>query len=92
MEPGIEIEFMNEISSDIIAIKPDNDKSISDLWNEFYDVMRKYGIKQGTKSGNGILTNNFEWTMCVNLFVASITNSITLNQMMEDTPEDLRCY
>ena len=86
-----EIEFMHNVGKDIIAIKAENDKTIGELWDEFFAVMRKYGIKQCTKEGNGMLGDNYEWTMCVDLFISSISNTIHLENWF-NIPEDLKCY
>jgi hypothetical protein len=86
------IEFMSNVAKEIIDIKPDSEKTMSDLWNEFYDIMRKYGIKQGTKTPQGgCLCNNSEWTMCVTLFLQCVTGSIQLDEWF-NVPEDLECY
>ena len=87
------IEFMHNVAEEIIAIQTNRDKSIDDLWQEFYTIMRKYGIKQGIKNpeGNGILTSNYEWTMCVSLFIDQITNHIHFDNIFDEVPEDL-CY
>ena len=56
--------------------------------------MRRYGIKEGIRTeGGGRLTANFEWTMCVSLFIDTITSSINFDHLFSDSlPEDLLCY
>ena len=91
---GIGIEFMHNVAGEIIHITPDDDKTINDLWQEFYSIMRKYGIKQGTRSldGVGIITSNYEWTMCVSLFIENTISYINFNSLLNEVPKDLECY
>lgn len=89
------IEFMNKVAKDIIDIKiPNNDISILNLNREFYSIMRKYGIKQGTRSqdGNGIICSNPEWTICHVLYENMIQSKIQIFNFLRNIPKDLQCY
>ncbi len=62
---------------------------------KFYDIMRKYDIKQGTprfdEKGKqcGRIANNFEWTMCYNTFIARLGSHLTLESIFT-APKDLQ--
>jgi len=87
------IEFIRTVAKDIIGIKIEYDDSINTMRKKFFRVTRKYGIKQGTKDGKGVLRNNFEWTMCWNLFINVVIEfKIDWSDLLENTPKDLRHY
>lgn len=85
--------IMRNVAKDIINISLDSNKTISDYTNEFYNIMRKYGIKQGTKNpfGPGIIHDNYEWTMARSLFLDQLSLAIKLELLTNDIPEDLEC-
>ncbi len=94
-KPCTNIEFMSKVSKDIIAIKVTEDKTIKQLFSEFYKIMRRYGIKQGTKNPNGvgIIHDNFEWTICSSLFSSHICKTIWFFDLfVSEAPKDLQCY
>jgi hypothetical protein len=80
---------MQKIAKDIIFI--DYGQSYDQIKIDFFDIMRKYKIKQGVKLPDGsVCIANFDWTMCESLFNNMVT--VYLN-MREDhvraIPEDL---
>jgi len=52
--------------------------------------MRKYGIKEGTPTKGGRLVNNFEWTMCSNLFQYQLNLFLTWEELIHGVPKDLK--
>ena len=71
---------MKEIAKEILQLRFKPNDTLKSCSKKFYDIMAKHGIKQGTQSYNdkgeesGILMNNFEWTMCHELFKTTIMN------------------
>jgi len=88
------IDFLANICKDIFAIKVKELKTIKKCYNEFYKVMRKYGIKQGTRIDAGVQMSNPEWVICRVLF----KDRINMSQDWEflkysfSAPDDLKCY
>jgi hypothetical protein len=82
--------MIRDIAKDIINIEINLSKSIYDALNDFYDVMRKYNIKQGTQVGNGVLGNNYEWTICITLFYDQFMQKMQLERLFCNIPEDLK--
>ncbi len=82
---------MASVSKDIINIKIDCGKSFEYVNNQFYDIMRKYKIKQGTrdKKSGGIIGDNFEWTMCRRLFLSCVQDYYSTSLLFEGVPKDL---
>lgn len=92
-----------EIAQEIIDIKFITNKTIGILVKEFYAIMRKHGIKQGTQQYNeagekaGILTDNPEWTLFEQFFLERLSSNIEIGMMLGigegyEFPEDLKCY
>ncbi len=82
---------IKKLAKDIIDIKIDSNLSLHMNFKKFYRVMRKYGIKEGTKTQNGVLRNNHEWTMCMSLFLRGIDDHIVMkHSVFGDTPKDLQ--
>ena len=81
---------MRKVAEEIIKteISP---STIRTFRNKFFDIMRKNGIQQGEWHGNGRLTDNYEWTMCKNLFIDQIKGSLEM-AFFFNTPEDLQAY
>lgn len=72
---------------------------VKELKNGFYEIMRKYGIKQGTPSFDakgkkiGRNCNTPEWVMCETLFWTLLQDRIELDSIFSfDLPEDLMEY
>ena len=87
-------EFMAKVAKEIIHIKIDCGKSFNYVNNQFYDIMRKYNINRGTrdKKSGGIIQDNFEWTMCRQLFLSCVHDYYTTSSIFEGVPKDLECY
>jgi hypothetical protein len=82
---------MSAVAKEIIFMKVNDNDTIADLRNRFFDIMRKHGIKDGTKREDGsIIGANFEWTMCESLFFQTIHDQLRLELMLVcSTPEEL---
>ena len=87
---------INKIAKDIISIKLDKSDTLEICMNKFFDVMRKYGIKEGTirfdKNGKstGRICDNPEWCICKSLFFRSFENFLELQILFGNcVPEDL---
>lgn len=93
-KPSAEVSFMRAVAKEIIMMKFEDGGTIIKKKRKFYSIMRKYGIKRGTKKGNAISTNNFEWTLCEDLFLERMKESIgfEMSLMFNKTPNDLRHY
>ena len=62
-------EVLRAVAEDIIKTKFISDDQKKEIANKFYKIMRKHGIKHGTKvKDGGITCANFEWTLCQQLF------------------------
>lgn len=85
------LKILNEIASEITKLKFDKTKSLKESFNDFYDVMRKYGIKRCEPSENGQVGNTPEWVLCETLFKTRIELELVFMSLM-DCPEDLDCY
>ena len=85
---------MAKVAKEIIFIKIDCGKPFSYVENQFYAIMRKYRIKQGTrcKKTGEIMVANFEWTMCYSLFFYMVGKYYPENTMLGKLPDDLECY
>lgn len=89
------IEFMSQVAKDIIdatqSVKGKNQKQLRKV---FYEIMRKYGIKQGTwtKGKTGRLVNNPEWVMCEELFWGQVSSMNHFDILLDTPPEDLQAY
>jgi hypothetical protein len=95
------IEFLRNIYNDlsVLAKKSVRDRmSKEETYDSFYNIMRKYGIKQGKKSkdGNGISCNTAEWCMCIvcfeHLYLNYVKWDFTFELSLSNAPEDLKCY
>ena len=88
-------KVLREVAEDLIKTKFVTDKEITKILNRFYKIMRKHGICEGTltKNKNGRILNNFEWTMCKDLFVRKIQSDIEMAGLLGSlTPQDLEHY
>ncbi len=74
-----------------LQIKPSD--SFNSIRRKFFDVMRKYGIKQGTKTKHGTELNNPEWEACEQLLERKIMSDYTWERCSSfKTPKDLQSY
>ena len=86
------LENIDHIYRDIVAIKIDGKDSFNSLLKKFYDVMRKWGICQGTWTDNGRSCNNAEWNMCYTIFQQHINLELTWYGLLNEPPKDLLAY
>ena len=90
-----QIDYISEISKDIIQIDFKKYNNIASAFNKFYSIMRKYGIKNGTKrkGEQGVLCSNFEWTCFEMQFIEQYCSYIrTYRLFNSDIPKDLQHY
>jgi len=84
---------LNEIYRDILGIEVKSTDSFKSLTNKFYEVMRKWGIKQGTWSEDGsICICNAEWNMCFQIFKQHKIISFDVWECLKTPPKDLLAY
>ena len=89
------IEFMNSVAKDIINMEITSSITYKEAKKEFYEIMKKYGIKEGTRdpNGHGITVANFEWTMCKTLFDSMFNSRMMMESFFDnDMPEELKAY
>lgn len=84
--PQSTIQDMSKVAKEIINMPVDKTDTIEGLFNKFFKIMKKYGIKQGTKTEFGFTKSRFEWTMCEKLFVENIVNKIHVLRLLDDIP------
>lgn len=83
---------LEEISKEIIQLKFKKSMTLSQVMNKFYSIMRKHGVKKGTKSSNGaVRMSNFEWSICWCLFQKQIESYFVFDEML-NFPKDLYHY
>jgi hypothetical protein len=78
------------VAEDIIHMKFKSSDTIQGCMKKFYTIMRRYGIKQGTKVGIGIQRSNPEWTICFTMFKNTFTCYLDINDLFNKAPKDLR--
>jgi hypothetical protein len=83
---------LDEIYRDLLNIKIDANDSFKSSMDKFYEVMRKWGICQGTWSENGRAICNAEWIMCYQVFKERKLLALNMFLMMAEPPEDLIAY
>lgn len=70
-------------------------KTVKEIREGFFEIMRKHNIKQGVRSanGSGIILNNPEWTVCEAILRDAIIYSFgSLSFLMSGVPEDIAAY
>lgn len=88
---------ISEVAKEIIEIEFNMDMTLSEGLSKFFDIMRKYQIKEGTPAFNdrgekvGRNVANWEWTMCKALFFDILGGYIEMETMIGDVvPTDLK--
>jgi hypothetical protein len=88
---------ISKVAEDIIRMKIKRTDTLNICAKKFFDIMRKHGIKQGTPSCNdkgeevGIICDNFEWTMCKQLFLNRLSDFMNWEMIMTNIiPQDLK--
>ncbi|MDD5648832.1 MAG: hypothetical protein PHF86_00175 [Candidatus Nanoarchaeia archaeon] len=82
---------IKKVAKEIVTIEFKKSDTLNDCLNKFYVIMRKYNIKQGTKTENGRQCNNFEWTLCKQSFEETLKSFFELDDLFGNIPEDLLC-
>lgn len=87
------IKNLDGIYKDIMKIKIEPEDSFITSMNKFYEVMRKWGICQGTwleRGGRSCCTP--EWNMCYMVFKENKMMQFDMWMTLTDPPEDLMAY
>ena len=82
---------LRNVAEDIIKCDITHSDSLEDIMNKFYDIMRKHGVKKGTRKGSGVSMNNYEWTICKELLFSRIYSILEVGDVMY-VPDDLEVY
>ena len=85
------LQAMSQIGKDLVKIKFNKEKTLGALQKEFYQVMRKHGVKWGHRAGNGIQGANFEWSLCQTFFIDRVVSFFNLEVML-NMPEAFNAY
>ena len=83
------------IAKDIITMKIKGSDSFDSVMKKFYKIMMKHNIAMGTKDKCGaILCNNYEWTMCKDLFMGKVKSYFEITDLFgsQKIPKKLRHY
>jgi hypothetical protein len=83
---------IGQIVREIHAIKITGDTTLNMVLKEFYDVMRKHGIKEGTWSENGRTICNGEWIVFRETLRSRWEMAFTMQSLVNEVPEDLLAY
>lgn len=87
------MRHMEAVSKEIISFRFKSSMTFREAMNGFYSIMRKYGIKRGTKiKGGAVIRNNPEWSMCWILFLSQLESFVNFEELMQDGPNDLKHY
>jgi len=86
-----------QIAEEIITLQISSKDSLKDIFDKFFSIMRKYGIKKGLQQYNddgeetGILFDNFEWTLYKQLLFSTLESHINMQTLFGELkpPEDL---
>jgi hypothetical protein len=89
-------ERLGEIYKEIKDIEIDKHTMIETLYDDFFAIMRKWGIPEGVWSmgGGGRICNNFEWSFCCDAFIAHVSSGFELCLLFGkiEVPDDLKAY
>ena len=84
-------EDVRNIAKQLLDFKLDRETS-KKLRDAFFQIMRENGIKRGTVDEKGVRFNNYEWTICLELFFSKIRSDLEFDFVMKNTPRDLLYY
>ena len=82
------MKVSSKIVKEIHAIKITGDKTLQEMYDEFYAVMKKHKIyawKKAGKDGKGYHGHSPEFVMCYSVFKQHMENAITMMTMMGGT-------
>lgn len=87
-------ESMSKIAKDIVCFKFRLGMTLKEVEKGFHDLMRKHGIKYGTKhpGETGVTYANFEWTLCRDLYYNRLRDWLTIRGFLVSVPKDLKYY
>lgn len=87
-------EAMRTVAEAIILLKIKDTDTLGGLKMRFYRIMRKYGIREGTrlKNQSGRSVANFEWTICKEAFYSRIMSHLIISSLLNPVPKDLEVY
>ena len=84
---------LENVSRDLINLEFKETDTLKSVMNKFYSVMRKHGIKRGTKTKSGGITqDNYEWTICKSLFHNRVVDYFMMANIFDKSPKDLEYY
>ena len=82
------MKVSSKIVKEVHAIKITGDKTLQEMYDEFYAVMKKHKIyawKKAGKDGKGYNGHSPEFVMCHSVFKQHMENAITMMTMMGGT-------
>lgn len=70
------------------------DKTIKEIRDGFFEIMRKHNIRQGVRSANGrgIIMSNPEWCVCESILRDAIVSSFATLSFLSGVPDDITAY
>jgi len=82
-----------ELIQELINFSLNPNDTIDENFKNYFEILRKYGVKKGQKNeSGGILMNTPEWTICSEMlkksFIKLIDKEITLG-FSSEIPKDL---
>ena len=86
---------IREVAKEIIGLKFKKTYTLKVCMSKFFDIMKKHNIKQGTPSFNedgkevGRTCDNFEWTICKQLFIKQMEGFFELEMLFGNIPKEL---
>lgn len=84
---------LEKVGCDLVNIKFKEADTLKQVMEKFYLVMRKHGIKRGTKSkSGGIIQDNYEWTFSKALFQERVIDYFQMANIFDKLPKDLESY
>jgi len=75
--------------SELLRTTDTDPEILKKLQNQFYDLARKSGIKQGTLS---VVLNNSEWTFLRSAWLSKVLQDLEFSFVIYNIPEDLKHY
>src|SRR5687768_3944523 len=94
MEKSDFAKQLGELFQDIRTINVTFNSTRQEQLNEFYKIMKKWGICQGTwTEGGGRSVANYEWTLCKDIFNSHVNSSYSILEIFdENIPEEILGY
>jgi hypothetical protein len=94
MKPSGTALALREVAEDITKMKIEGRDTLNGLQKKFFKILRKHKICKGSPSecGTGTITNNFEYTICYELFLSKIKSFYEVRDILMVFPDDIYCY